>query len=246
MIAIARTIETLSNGAVFAQDDGVVKFGTDAVLLADFARPDKDARVIDLGTGTGVIPVLLLARGGIRRADGLELDPRAAALANENARLNGFADRMAVYAADLRDVRHSALPAGGYDYVAANPPYRKTASGKLAADAARAMARSELACTLADVMSAARYLLTFGGKAAFVYLPERLAELTRAMEDANIMPKRVRFVHTRPDKPAALVMAEGKHGGKPGLTVQPPLFLHDMDRRETEELRRIYRYSQTT
>jgi len=211
---------------------GAYPIGTDAVLLADFAKKPPSRRVCDLGCGSGVVAILLLLSDGRKTALGIELDAEAAETAKKNALENGLESRFSVAAADLRTYRPPEM-AGSFDLTAANPPYYKEGSGKKAPSAARALARGEETCTLQDVCAAASYLTRWGGSFCMVHKPERLSEALCALTAAGLEPKRLRFVEARAGASPSLFLVEARRGGKPGLQIEPPLVLQGRAR-ETE------------
>lgn len=216
------------------------RLGTDCVLLADFARTAGAQRGIDLGCASGAALLLLLSRTEKLRMTGLEIVPEAAELARKNLAENGLEARGEIVTGDLRE--HRALfRAGSFDLVIANPPYYPAGSGALPADADRAAARGELLCTLEDVCRAAGYLLRTGGRACLVHKPERLSELFCRLTENGLEPKRLRLVCGRPESAPSLVLVEARRGGKPGLTIAPPLLLQDPDGGVSAELECICR-----
>jgi tRNA1Val (adenine37-N6)-methyltransferase len=202
------------------------RFSLDPVLLAGFARVGKGEAVADLGTGSGVIPLLLAARTQAARIVGVERQPAAADRARRSVLLNQLQARVEIVEADLREIKGVLAPQS-FDAVLANPPYRSPGSGRRAPDAERAAARHELAGGLGDFLAAAAFLLGDGGRLSLVFLAERLAELLSGMRAAGLEPKRLRCVHSRPGEPARLVLVEGRRRGRRGMTVEAPLFVYD-------------------
>ena len=219
--------------------EGAYSIGTDAVLLADFAKKPQAARVCDLGCGSGVVAILLLLADGRKSALGVEIDAEAVRTAEANARENGLGGRFEAVAADLRAFRAPEY-AGAFDLTVSNPPYYKEGSGKKAPEPGRARARGEEACTLRDVCAAAAYLTRWGGSFCMVHKPERLSEALCSLTAAGLEPKRLRFVEARAGSSPGLFLVDARRGGKPGLVIEPPLVLIGEDGRETEEVRRIY------
>ena len=216
------------------------RLGTDCVLLADFVNTSGAKRGIELGCASGAAMLLLLERSPRLHMTGLEIVPEAAQLARENMALNGFTDRSKIITGDIRD--HRALfRAGSFDLLVCNPPYFPQGSGALPQNADRAAARSELLCSLSELCAAAAYLLQTGGRACFVHRPERLSELLVNLTAAGMEPKRLRLVCRDVQAAPSLVLAEARRGGKPGLTVEPSLYLQNPDGTESDEYRRIYR-----
>ncbi len=225
-------------GPLFAQADHF-KLGTDCVLLADFAGISGKAKGIDLGCASGAIGLLMMARNEALYVTGLEILERAAALASENMVANQFVDRSEIICGDIRDHR-KLFRSGSFDFAVSNPPYYPPSSGSISPIEGRAAARSELSCSLEDICNAAAFLCRTGGSFFMVYKPERLAEALKVMSEKGLEPKRLRLVCSDASKPPSLVLIEARRGGKPGLKIEPSLFLNDPDGSESEEYRRIY------
>ena len=226
-------------GLSFVCDDGLFQPSTDSFLLGSFPRLKSGLRVCDLGSGTGLLGLLLFQRQRALSVTGVELLPDAVRLAEQAAARNGLADRLIFRGEDLRNIR-GLLPAGGFDLVVCNPPYYPAGSGRLPETEALRAARSETGCTLEDICTAAAWLLRWGGRFCVVFPTERLAELMETLRRHRLEPKVLRFVQKNAaSAPSLLLMACRKDGGT-GLTVQPPLLLQNDDGTETPELRRIY------
>ena len=232
-------IELLWPGGPRLMQAAHFRLGTDCVLLADFVHTAGAKRGIDLGCASGALMMLLLERAPNLHMTGLEIVPEAAFLARENMALNGFDTRGEVVIGDIRDHR-TLFRAGSFDLVVCNPPYFPQGSGILPQDADRAAARSELLCTLPALCAATAYLLRTGGRVCFVHRPERLSELLVCMTAAGLEPKRLRLVCRDASAAPSLVLAEGRRGGRPGLTIEPSLYLYDPDGSESAEYKRIY------
>ena len=223
--------ESLKPGGYrFVWDDALFPPGTDTFLLSSLPRLKPNLRVCDLGSGTGLLSLLLLQRQGDLTVTGVELQPEAAAL---------LTDRLAVRRGDLRNIR-SLLPAGSFDLVVCNPPYYPARAGKLSPSPSLQAARAETACTLEDVCRAAGWLLRWGGALCLVHKPERLTDLLCALRFAALEPKRLRPVVRRAGDAPSLALLEARRGGKPGLAWEPPLILETAEGRPTEELDQIY------
>lgn len=212
---------------------------TDSVLLGSFARQRSAKRGIDLGCGSGILSLILLASAPRLKMTGLEINPSAAALARENILINGFEERGTVICGDIRDYK-SLFRSGEFDLAVSNPPYYSAGSGSLSPDPDRAAARGETLCSLPDLCSAMAYLLKTGGKAYLVYKPERLSELICLLSAAGLEPKRLRFVSSRQDAAPSLFLLEAHRGGNRGMSVLPPLILMDGRGEYSPELREIY------
>ena len=236
---MAETTEKLTGGYLLLQDDGQLKLGLDAALLADFTKLRHGQRVCELGCGAGAVLILLASRYPQARIDAVELQESTARLARENVRLNRLEDRVSVRRGDLREIG-KIFSAGVYDAVVCNPPYLKAGSGKRAAAREQALARMEIAGTIADFCAAASRLLKPGGRFYLVYRPERLADLLDAMRQSGIEPKILRFVQEKACCAPCLLLAEGRKGGRPGLTVSPPLLRYGPDGKETRQYRSLF------
>ena len=212
-------------------------FSMDAVLLAHFPRLTGRERVLDLGTGTGVIPLLIADHAGAITA--VELNPVQAELAARNVRMNNLTDKISVREGDYREP--SALFAcASYDVVFSNPPYRPVQSGAVSMGA-RATARHEITATLADTMRVAAYALKHGGRLAMVHLPERLGEIVFALHAEGLAVKRLRMVQPRADRAPNLMLIEAVKGAAlTGMRHEPALIVRDVAGRYTEEIRKIY------
>ena len=213
-------------------------FSMDAVLLAHFPRLTGREHILDLGTGTGVIP--LLAADGAAQITAVELNPVQAALAARNVQLNGLSEKITVREGDYRDP--SALFACAvFDLVFANPPYRPAASGAVSMGDGRAAARHEITATLADTVRAAAYALRHGGRLAMVHLPERLGELVLARTAEDLAVTRLRMVQPRADKAPNLLLLEAVKGAAlAGMRHEPALIVRDAEGNYTAEIREIY------
>ncbi len=196
------------------------RFSIDALLLASFAGVRRGDLVVDLGTGCGIIPLVLLCSSEAGRVIGLEIQDGLAHQACRNARLNGLETRMFVVRGDLR---RPPLRDGTFDLMVSNPPYRKAKSGRINPDRERAIARHEIQACLDDVLQAARILLKKKGRLAVIYPAERSSDMLIRMRGAGLEPKRLQFVYPVPESEARLVLVEGVMGGRPGLKVLPPI-----------------------
>ena len=216
------------------------RFGMDAVLLADFARVRERDRVADFGTGTGILPLLLRARGKGAEYDAFELQPELADMASRTMRINGLLERVRVHALPVEEAER-AVPRCTVDHIVCNPPYWRDGSALKSRDEAAQLARHQGEEGLDAWFRMAHLLLKGRGRMSVVYPAPRLLELTRAMEDARMTPKRLRLVYPRADRPAVLCLVECMKDARPMLTVEPPLIVYEDDGSETAELKRIYR-----
>lgn len=226
-------------GLRFVWEDKLFRPGTDTFLLSSLPRLKPGLQICDLGSGTGLLALLLLQRQPELTVAGVEIDPEAAALLERAAAENGLEGRLAACRGDLRDIR-SLLPAGGFDLVVCNPPYYASGAGKLPREESLRAARAETACTLEDICRAAAYLLRWGGALCLVHKPERLTDLLCALRAAALEPKRLRTVCRRAGERPSLALLEACRGGSPGLSWEPPLILETAEGRPAPELDRIY------
>lgn len=209
------------------------RFSLDPLLLTAFTRLKPGEKAIDLGTGTGVIPLLLAQRHPRTDLVGIELHAEAADRARRSVALNQLEERIKIIQGDLRDCRTPGMNQA-FDVVVTNPPYRRLATGRIAPEAHRAVSRHELHGALEDFLDSARYLLKSGGRFYMIYLPERLPELLALMCMKRIEPKRLRCIHSRDHEAACLVLVEGRRDGRPGLTIEPPLRIYQGDEYSAE------------
>ncbi len=207
--------------------DGLT-FGTDALLLAAYINA-RGKRGAELGAGSGIISMLLLAREKLSRCLAYEVQGEYAELIRRNAELNGLSDTLTPVHADIRTLKTSE----DQDIVFTNPPYMRAEGGKLNLTDAKTVARHEMCGDIGDFTAAAARLLRFGGAFYAVYRPDRLTDLTAAMREVGIEPKRMTFVHANSHSEAAMVLTEGKRGGKSGMMLTPPLIIYK-DRTNTE------------
>lgn len=213
-------------------------FSVDSVLLAHFVKVRRKDRVVDLGTGTGVIPLLLTAFGG-ENITAIERNPVMADLARRNAEGNGRADRIHVVEGDYCDPG-ALFPSGAFTVAVVNPPYREVGTGTVNEKSGVAAACHELTATLSDVFKAVQYLLSFGGKLYMVHRADRFCDLVDGGRKHGLEMKRARFIQSHEGEPAVRVLAEWKYGGHAGLSVEPPLIVHNDDGSYTDEVMKIY------
>jgi len=227
------------NGLRILQRTEGFRFGTDAVLLADFAGVKKGEHVADVGTGTGVLPLLLSARAEGTTFDAFEIQADVADMARRSVLINGLEDRIRVHNIDCRE----AAKAIGHErcqLVVTNPPYTRGGAGLVSPMQQRALSRSDSDCEIGEWIAACARLLKNGGRLCCVFPAPRFLELCDAMRASRVEPKRVRFVAARETSAPKLVLTEGLKGGRPGLHVQPLLITHDANGDFTQEMRRIY------
>ena len=214
------------NGYRIIQNPEKFCFGVDAVLLSGFATAKQGDRVLDLGTGTGIIPILMAAKTNAKEITALEIQEESADMAERSVKLNGLQDRIHIVRGDIKEAEHIFEPAS-FDVVTTNPPYMISGHGLKNPDSPKAIARHELLCDLSDVCRAAAYSLKEGGKMYMVHRPFRLAEIIRCMSKYRLEPKRMRMVYPYKDKEPSIVLIEGAKGGRPRMTVDAPLIIYE-------------------
>ena len=230
----------IQNELEIIQNNEFFKFGTDSVLLANFARLRTGAKVIDFGTGSGVIPLLLAYKQNPSQVIGLEIQPELAELARRNVQLNNLNDLIKIKEGDFTSA--DQYVEDDVDVVISNPPYLKVGGGAISQNQYKALARHELKATLEDVIREAGKILRFGGTFYLVHRSLRLAEVMDLLADHNLAAKRLRVVYPRQTKDSDCFLLEAKKGGKIGLTVEPPLIVYKENSQEySEEVKSMYR-----
>lgn len=216
------------------------RFGTDAFLLADFSEYKKNDTVCDLGTGCGIIP-LIMARSEMHPREIYAVDIQENAIEQLNAGLEKSSgiDFIKPVCADLKVLWDNA-PLGKLSLVTCNPPYKAESAGMESLIPSQRIARHEIMCNIDDVCRAASKLLKFGGRLCLCNRPERLADVITAMKNNNIEPKRIKFISKSPEHAPWLFLIEGKKGSKPFLKILPALYTHQGNG-YSDEMKRIYR-----
>ena len=229
------------NGYKIIQNPQKFCFGMDAVLLSGFARVKKEERVIDLGTGTGIIPILLEAKTPGEHFTGLEIQPESADMAARSVRYNGLEDRISIVTGDIKDAAN-LFGASSFDVVTSNPPYMTKEHGLVNDADAKTIARHEVLCSLEDRISQTAKLLKPNGRCYFVHRPFRLVEILSMMSAYQVEPKRIQFVYPYVDKEPNMVLIEGLRGGKSRVTVEKPLIVYKSPGVYMPEIYDIYGY----
>lgn len=227
------------NGYQIIQNPGKFCFGMDAVFLSGFARIKPGETVLDLGTGTGIIPILLAAKSEGAHFTGLELQADSADMARRSVLLNGLNGKIDIVEGDIKEADR-LFKAASFDVITTNPPYMTGEHGLVNPQLPKAIARHELMCTLEDVVRMSGKLLRPGGRLYMVHRPFRLAELMSILVSHRLEPKRMRLVHPFVDKEPNMVLIEARRGGKARLSVEPPLIVFERPGVYTEEVKRDY------
>ncbi|MGN0331396.1 MAG: tRNA1(Val) (adenine(37)-N6)-methyltransferase [Kineothrix sp.] len=236
-----RLDELQRNGYRIIQNPEKFCFGMDAVLLSGFARARKGSRVLDMGTGTGIIPILMAAKTEAAHLTGLEIQEESADMAGRSVALNGLEDRIAIVQGDIKEAG-TLFGAASFDVVTCNPPYMIGRHGLLNPEAPKAIARHEVLCTLEDVISQAARLLKPGGNFFMVHRPFRLTEIMVLLRRYGLEPKRMQMVHPYVDKEPNMVLLEANRGGRPRIRVEKPLIIYQAPGEYTPEIYDIYGY----
>ena len=229
------------NGYRIIQNEKAFCFGMDAVLLSGYAVVREGERAADLGTGTGIIPILLEAKTGGEHFTGLEIQAEMADMARRSVALNHLEEKIDIVCGDIKEASQ-IFGAASFDVVTTNPPYMNDAHGLQNPDPVKATARHEVLCTLEDVVREGAKLLVPGGRFYMVHRPHRLVEIINTMTSFKLEPKRIKFVHPFVDKEANMVLIEGIKGGKSMIKVEKPIIVYKEQGVYTDEIYDIYGY----
>ncbi len=214
-------------------------FGLDAVLLTGFARIKEGEDVLDLGTGSGVIPILLSAKSKARHFSGLEIQEEIADMAKRSIILDDLGEKISIDVGDIKEASY-IYGTASFDVITVNPPYMKNTGGRVSSDDSKAISRHEVLCTLEDIVRESEKILKPRGRLYIVYRPRRLAELIVALKDHHLEPKYMRLVYPFADKEADMVLIEAVKGGGESLKAGAPLIVFKEPGVYTDEVRNIY------
>lgn len=227
------------NGYRIIQNPNGFCFGMDAVLLSGFVPPQTGGKILDLGTGTGIIPILLRAKTKSRDITGLEIQERSVEMAGRSVRLNDLEGDVKIVKGDIKEASE-LFEKGSFDAVTSNPPYMKADGGIKNPSETKAIARHEVLCTFEDVASQTSKLLKEGGKFYLVHRPERLSEIMSTLKAHRLEPKRLKMVHSFIDSEAVLFLLEASLGGRSGMKIEKPLIIYREKGVYTDEIYDIY------
>lgn len=216
-------------------------FGMDAVLLSDFVREKKNGAVLDMGTGTGIIPILLEAKEKGKIFTALEIQEESAKMARRSVQLNDLEEKIEIITGDIKEAS-KLMKASSFDIVTCNPPYMNHQHGITNPELPKAIARHEILCTLEDVIREASKLVKPAGSFYLIHRPFRLAEIIGTLLKYKLEPKRMRLVYPYIEKEPNMVMIEAVRGGKSMMKVEPPLIVYKEKGKYTEEIYKIYGY----
>ena len=234
------TLDHLSPGNLkILQKKKGYRFSIDSILLAHFVRLKEGQKVVDLGTGSGVIPIILAIKVKSTEIWGVEIQEELAEMAKRNIEINHLQDRVHILKGDARNLA-DRMESEEFDIVLTNPPYRKIRSGRLNPQREKAIARHEIKGSLTDMAKIAFRLLRPKASFYLVYPAVRIADLITCLRENHLEPKRLRLVHPNMEKGAQLILVEAIKGGGPGVEIHPPLFIHDLNGQYSEEMRSIY------
>lgn len=236
-----RIDELQRNGYQIIQNENGFCFGMDAVLLSGFAKVKRGENALDLGTGTGIIPILLEAKTEGRHFTGLEIQETSADMAQRSVCLNDLNEKVEIIRGDIKEAT-DLFGKASFDVVTSNPPYMTGQHGLVNPDMPKAVARHEILCTLEDVIGQASTLLKENGRFYMVHRPFRLAEIMVTMSRYRLEPKRMKLVYPFVDKEPNMVLIEGLKGGRPRVTVEKPLIVYEKPGVYTSEIYDIYGY----
>jgi len=236
-----RLDELHRNGYWIIQNSHKFCFGMDAVLLSGFAKVKAGERALDLGTGTGIIPILLRGKTEGRDFTGLEIQEESADMARRSVAYNHLEDSITIVTGDIKEAA-ALFGAASFDVVTCNPPYMTGSHGLVNPELPKAIARHEILCSLEDVVQQTARLLRPGGRFYMVHRPFRLAEIMTALAGCGLEPKRMRLVYPFVDKEPNMVLLEALKGGKPRITVDKPLIVYKEQGIYTDEIYDIYGY----
>ena len=229
------------NGLKIIQKTDGFCFGMDAVLLSGFASVKPGERALDLGTGTGIIPLLLSAKTKGDHFTGLEIQTEIMKMAQRSVALNGLEKKIDIIQGDIKEASR-IFGAASFDVVTSNPPYMNDAHGLKNPGDVKAISRHEVLCTLEDVVREGTKALKPGGRFYMVHRPHRLAEIITVMKQYKLEPKRMKFVHPFADKDANMVLIEAVRGGGAWLKLEPPVIVYNEPGVYTDEIYEIYGY----
>ena len=235
------TFDTLFGGKVkVIQEKNGYRFSIDAFLLAGFVCLRRGDRVIDLGTGVGIIPLILGTRGeDAEQIVGVEIQKQLAELAKRNVLINGLEDLITIYHGDFKGLNDAFAPSS-FDVLVTNPPYYRVSSGRINPCSQKAIARHEITCTINDVLQASCYLLKEGGRMFIIFPATRAITLFDNLRSASLEPKRIRWIYSREGEEAKFILVEAHKGGGEGVEVLPPLFVYSVNGSNTPEMEALY------
>lgn len=241
LLEYERIDELQRNGYRIIQNEKKFCFGMDAVLLSGFARAEKGENVLDLGTGTGIIPILMEAKTEGKHFTALEIQEEVANMAERSVALNGLEEKITVVTGDIKEAS-KIFGRASFDVVTCNPPYMNQNHGLKNPGEPKAIARHEVLCTFQDVAREASAMLKSGGRFYLVHRPQRLVEIMETLREFHLEPKRMKLVHPYINAEANMVLIEAFRGGRPQMRVEAPVIVYEKPGVYTQEIYDIYGY----
>jgi len=236
----SKTPDAFLNGRIkVRQNRSGYRFSIDSILLACHAKPRPGDKVLDLGTGCGIISLILAYREPNLIIFGIEVQKELADIADSNVKENHMGDIITILCKDMKELKNDMI-SGPVDLVVSNPPYRKSESGRINPDMQRAVARHEIRVSLDDITATVRRILRTAGRFVTIYSAERITDLLTHLRSAGIEPKFLRMIHSGIKTESKLVLVEGIKGGRPGVKIGPPLIIYDEKGDYTQEVEEMF------
>jgi tRNA1Val (adenine37-N6)-methyltransferase len=231
------TLDSIKDIKLFQAKNGY-RFSVDALLLENFINAKRLGKGIELGTGSGIISILLAKRLKDGDIKAVEIQKTLAERAERNAAMNGVEEKVEILSKDIKELK-KVFATNEFDFAFSNPPFRKPRTGRMSMYEERAVARHEIEITLPDLIKAVSYLLKHSGRFYMIYHPFRLTELTAMLRKSRLEPKRMRFVHSKQGDEAKMVLIEAVKGAGTWLKIDPPLYLYEKGTAYTREMKEI-------
>ena len=231
----------IKNMKIIQNKDGFC-FGIDSVLLSDFAKEIKDnSKVVDLGTGTGILGILLCAKTNLKEILGVEIQEEVANMAQRSIELNNLKNRFKILNDNIKNIEKNNINLkNNFDYVVTNPPYKKLNTGKINENEKKLISRHELTANLDDFIKTASFLLKDKGTLFMVHRPERLVDILEKMRKEKIVPKELKFIYPKINKEPNLILIKGVKNANPFLKIDKPLYVYNEDGNYTDDILKIY------
>ena len=228
------------NGLKIIQNKDGFCFGMDSVLLSDFAKEiKKNSSILDMGTGTGILGILLSAKTQDTKITGVEIQPEVAQMAQRSVELNQLEERINILCEDIKKLKE-IYEAGSFDAIVTNPPYKKKGTGGMNENEAKLISRHEITASLEDFISIASYLLKDQGSIYMVHRPERLADIMVNLRKYKLEPKVIKFVYPNQEKEPNLILMKATKNARPFLKIEKPIYIYDAQGNYTKDVLRIY------
>ncbi len=228
------------NGLKIIQDKSGFCFGMDSVLLSDFAKEIKrNSAILDMGTGTGILSILLSAKTQDTKITGVEIQRQVAEMARRSVQLNHLEERISIVCEDIKKLKKK-YEVGSFDAIVTNPPYKKVGTGRINENETKLISRHEIAANLEDFIQMASYLLKDQGSIYIVHRPERLADIMISLRKYKLEPKVMKFIYPNQEKEPNLILVKATKNAKTFLKVEKPIYIYDLQGNYTKEVLEIY------